>query len=181
MIEMLQRLYKVSKIYIVSIYAQYKLIIIYVAIIIVLFLSIKHIFYLLTTDVFYYQHKDFPNEIIQERRQIKKIENESYTQAMIRIYLSGSIYYTGKMPFSYDIKVISISHGRDNKILILNWNNYFLRDINQRIVTRDIELLLKTIKRNSNIGKVYFLIENNKFPILWKGKKLEYGILLKEI
>ena len=132
-----------------------------------------------TRDV-YYVNKD-QGTIYSERIEVHTVGIESDIQSFLRSYLAGSQNYKTKIPFTYETRLISASHDRDEKTLVLNWNSYFYRALEQKNVDKDIEVLLKSLKKNFAIDKVYFLVEGSKLVIDWQGNSLGNGIELNKI
>ena len=136
--------------------------------------------YLLETKPVYYINKD-QGFIFSERIEVRTIGIESKIQAFLRAYLAGSQNYKAKIPFTYETRLISASHDKDKKTLVLNWNSYFYRALEQKNVDKDIEILLNSLKKNFSIDKVYFLVEGARLVVDWQNKSLGDGIELNEI
>lgn len=126
-----------------------------------------------TTKVAYYLHKD-TGVTLKERIKVNKIGFESDIQSFMRSYLSGSKNYNVKIPFTYNVRVIGINHSQNNKVLVLNWNSYFYKVLEDKQSEKEIELLLLTLKNNFNVDIVYFLVEGA--GILVKLEKLDLGM-----
>ena len=135
--------------------------------------------YLFETNSVYYINKD-QGIVFSERINVHTIGIESKIQAFLRAYLAGSQDYKAKIPFTYETRLISASHDKDEKTVILNWNSYFYRALEQKNVDKDIEVLLNSLKKNFSIDKVYFLVEGSKLAVDWKNKSLGDGIALNE-
>ena len=135
--------------------------------------------YLIQTKSVYYLNKD-QGTVFSERIDVDVIGVESKMQAFLRSYLAGSQDYKAKIPFTYETRLISASHDKDEKTLILNWNSYFYRALEQKGVDKDIEILLKSLEKNFSIDKTYFLVEGSKLTVDWKNKSLGDGIALNE-
>lgn len=136
--------------------------------------------YLFETKPVYYINKD-QGIICSERIKMHTIGVESEIQAFLRTYLAGSQHYKTKIPFTYETRLISASHDKDQKTLILNWNSYFYRALEQKNIDKDIEVLLKSLKKNFSIDRVYFLVEGSKLVVDWENKSLGDGIELNKI
>ena len=136
--------------------------------------------YLFETKPVYYIDKD-QGTVFSERIEVRTIGIESKVQAFLRVYLAGSKNYKAKIPFTYETRLISTSHDKDEKILILNWNSYFYRALEQKNIDKDVEVLLKSLKKNFSIDKVYFLVEGSKLVVDWQNKSLGDGIELNKI
>ncbi len=136
--------------------------------------------YLFETKTVYYINKD-KGAIYSERIKIRTVSVESNIQSFLRTYLAGSQNYKTKIPFTYETRLISASHDKDEKTLILNWNSYFYRALEQKDVDKDIEVLLKSLKKNFSIDKVYFLVEGSELVVAWQNKSLGDGIELNKI
>ncbi len=106
----------------------------------------------------YYLHKD-SFVILKNKIRVKRIGSESVIQGFLRNYLAGSTDYKAKIPFTYETLLLSASHDKDKKILVLNWNSYFYKALEKDIVEEEIKLLLFSLKRNFNISTVFFLVE----------------------
>ena len=135
--------------------------------------------YLFETKSVYYINKD-QGLVFSERINVDIIGIESDIQSFLRSYLAGSQDYKAKIPFTYETRLISASHDKDEKTLILNWNSYFYRALEQKNVDKDIEVLLNSLEKNFSIDKVYFLVEGSKLAVDWKNKSLGDGITLNE-
>ena len=135
--------------------------------------------YLFETKSVYYLNKD-QGTVFSERINVDIIGIESDIQSFLRSYLAGSQDYQAKIPFTYETRLISASHDKDEKTLILNWNSYFYRALEQKNVDKDIEVLLNSLEKNFSIDKVYFLVEGSKLAVDWKNKSLGDGITLNE-
>ncbi len=135
--------------------------------------------YLFETKSVYYLNKD-QGTVFSERINVDIIGIESDIQSFLRSYLAGSQDYKAKIPFTYETRLISASHDKDEKTLILNWNSYFYRALEQKNVDKDIEVLLNSLEKNFSIDKVYFLVEGSKLAVDWKNKSLGDGITLNE-
>ena len=135
--------------------------------------------YLFETKSVYYLNKD-QGTVFSERINVDIIGIESDIQSFLRSYLAGSQDYKAKIPFTYETRLISASHDKDEKTLILNWNSYFYRALEQKNVDKDIEVLLNSLEKNFSIDKVYFLVEGSKLAVDWKNKSLGDGIALNE-
>lgn len=152
----------------------------YLLFFIIIVLCISYFFIFMLSKTFYYMDKDTFKQI-SEQRYIIKGKQETFLQALLRTYLDGSNTYIGKIPFMHDSSLLSISHDRNKKILVLNWDPNFVKVSEQPLFEKDITYLLKTIKKNTTIQKVYFVINNNVLSIPWKNQDLSSGILIKEV
>ncbi|MGL4388328.1 MAG: GerMN domain-containing protein [Brevinema sp.] len=128
----------------------------------------------------YYLDKD-NRKLIVERKLIKNIKPYTKIQNLLRKYLDGSIEYRARLPFMGVTQLININHDQNTRTLVLNWDSYFTVVMEDEYFDMDVYYLLKTIKKNTNINKVYFLIKSHQIPIFWKASNLSSGILLKEI
>ena len=136
--------------------------------------------YLFETKTVYYINKD-KGTIYSERIDVRNVGIESDIQSFLRSYLVGSQNYKTKIPFTYETRLISASHDKNENTLILNWNSYFYRALEQKNIDKDIEVLLKSLKKNFSIDKVYFLVEGSKLVVDWQNKSLGDGIELNKI
>lgn len=143
-------------------------------------IALKQFNYFTNTRPAYYLNKN-THKILKTRIKNKPIEMESAIQTYIREYLAGSIDYNTKIPFTSDTILLSISHDQNHSVLILNWNAYFYKALEQENIDEEIELLLKSIKKNFSINKVFFLVEGSKITWNWKGKNLNDAIDLSVI
>ncbi|MGL4367150.1 MAG: hypothetical protein ACRCTQ_02550 [Brevinemataceae bacterium] len=122
-------------------------------------LIIFTILHFLFTKSFYYYYWG-TQKIFTERRSVKVINQETSLQALVRLYLSGSLNYLGEIPFSDNAKIISISHDRKNTYLVINWNADLLKGFNDIHFNRHVNLLNCTVKKNyPSINTIYFLVE----------------------
>ncbi|MDK2819174.1 MAG: GerMN domain-containing protein [Spirochaetota bacterium] len=128
----------------------------------------------------YYIEKD-KGIVFSEKIFVYTIGLESDIQSFLRAYLTGSQNYKAKIPFTYETRLISVSHDKNKKILILNWNSYFYRALEQKDSDREIKILLKSLKHNFSIDKVYFLVEGSKLAIELQDNILGDGIELNQI
>ncbi|MGL4563352.1 MAG: hypothetical protein ACRCVW_05815 [Brevinema sp.] len=137
-------------------------------------------FFSLLTKTFYYINKDNQTPIT-EYRKVARIKEYSNIENILRTYLNGSLDYKGYIPFMNLSHLISVSYDLKKKVLVLNWDTYFLSIINNKYFDSDIYYLLKTIKKNTHFHKVYFLVNNHTVDIAWRHYNLSSGIVLKEI
>ena len=137
----------------------------------------KHLF---ETKTMYYINKD-KGTVYSERIEVHTVGIESNIQSFLRTYLAGSQNYKTKIPFTYETRLISASHDKKEKTLILNWNSYFYRALEQENIDKDIEVLLKSLKKNFSIDKIYFLVEGSKLVVDWQNMSLGDGIELNKI
>ncbi|MGL4677160.1 MAG: GerMN domain-containing protein [Brevinema sp.] len=146
--------------------------------IIVLSLSITK--YIFSTKNVYYLNKD-SHRLIHNRIVSKALGSESSIQAFLRHYLSGSSDYKAKIPFTHETRLLTVSHDRQEKVLILNWNSYFYKVLEQDTAEQEITLLLFSLKKNFSIETVLFLVEGSPLIWNWKNHDLGNGISINEV
>lgn len=131
-----------------------------------------------TTREVYYIYKDY-QEVFVERIPVKRISTESDLQAFVRSYFVGSHEYQAKLPFTHETQILSISHDIQRKILVLNWNSYIYKALEQSGADLDVQLFLKSLKKNYQVEKVYFLVEGA--PLVWDRMDMSVGIAMDKI
>lgn len=144
----------------------------------VLFTVVRLGFIFATTDIFYYQNKN-NRKFLHERRRIKPLQFESPLQALVRLYISGGLNYNAKIPFSAESQILGIYHDSQMKNLVLDWNGFFVRDLQNDDIDTDMNLLFKTLKENTSVEMVYFLVEGGLNELYWNDMLLDKGISLK--
>lgn len=133
-----------------------------------------------TTKKVYYLNKD-THEVIFDRIYTKRVGSESAIQSFLRRYLAGDTDYKAKMPFSYETRLLSASHNEKADVLVLNWNSYFYKALEQDTADLEIELLLLSLKQNFSISTVFFLVEDAVIHISWESLDLSQGIDLQNL
>ncbi|SFB68063.1 hypothetical protein SAMN02745150_00139 [Brevinema andersonii] len=144
----------------------------------VLFTVIRLVFIVAATNTFYYQNKN-NSKFLHERRRIKPLQFESPLQALVRLYISGGLNYDAKIPFSSESQILGIYHDSQMKNLVLDWNSFFVRDLQNDNIDTDMKLLFKTLKENTSVEMVYFLVEGGLNGLYWNDMLLDKGINLK--
>ncbi|MGL5955320.1 MAG: GerMN domain-containing protein [Brevinema sp.] len=147
---------------------------------IIVIISLLITWYLFSTKSVYYINKD-NHTLIYDRIVSKPLKTESPIQAFLRTYLSGASDYKAKIPFTYETRLLTISHDQQENVLILNWNAYFYKALEQDTAEQEITLLLCSLKKNFPLRTVFFLVEGSPLIWSWKNDDLGSGIEMNKV
>lgn len=144
----------------------------------ILFVMLFIIYYSFTSNKFVYidRNRDL---VYTESRHIPILFLEKKLVYLVRNYLAGSLDYKGRVPFSEKSVLKHISYNKHTKDLVLDWDMFFYKHMLDSQGQSDMEVFLETIKLNTDVKMIYFLIEGKQIPIFYNNLSLSEGYKIK--